>query len=197
MVEYLWDSVVQSPWSSKLTDLGLWFMLALCMSLGFGCCWVFLWWVLPTSWLTEGHSVPHLLFSVVHLWVGCVGAGSSVCTWFWGISLALVPLFVLFLHFLVVFLDRSWVGLVWLLPSPSPSSVLSCWWFLCRWVSFFRRYPGVHSFYLLFFVIGWRRKAKWFKTAGVYSMIFKVPALREEIGVTLDIYSVNHDNSPT
>ena len=33
-----------------------------------------------------------------------------------------------------------------------------------------------------FFVIGWRGKVKWFKTAGVYSMIFKVPAFREEIG---------------
>ena len=48
-----------------------------------------------------------------------------------------------------------------------------------------------------FFVIGCRGKVKWFKTGGVYYMIFKVPALREEIGVTLDIYSVNHDNSPT
>ena len=38
---------------------------------------------------------------------------------------------------------------------------------------------------------------KWFKTAGVYSIIFKVPALREEIGDPLDIYSVNHDVSPT
>ena len=28
-------------------------------------------------------------------------------------------------------------------------------------------------------------------------MIFKVPALREEIGDPLDMYSVNHDNSPT
>ena len=28
-------------------------------------------------------------------------------------------------------------------------------------------------------------------------MIFKVPALREEIGYPLDIYSVNRDNSPT
>ena len=27
-------------------------------------------------------------------------------------------------------------------------------------------------------------------------MIFKVPALREEIGDRLDIYSVNHDISP-
>ena len=48
-----------------------------------------------------------------------------------------------------------------------------------------------------FFVIGWRGKVKWFKTAGVYYMIFKVPALREEIGDPLDMYSVNYDNSPT
>ena len=38
---------------------------------------------------------------------------------------------------------------------------------------------------------------KWFKTAGVYSMIFKVPTLRKEIGDPLDMYSVNNDNSPT
>ena len=40
-------------------------------------------------------------------------------------------------------------------------------------------------------------KAKWFKTAGVYSMIFKVPALREEIGDLLDMYIINRNNSPT
>ena len=48
-----------------------------------------------------------------------------------------------------------------------------------------------------FFVIGWRGEEKWFKTAGMYSMIFKVPALREEIGDPLDMYCVNRDNSPT
>ena len=48
-----------------------------------------------------------------------------------------------------------------------------------------------------FFVIGWRGEEKWFNTAGMYSMIFKVPALREEIGDPLDMYSVNCDNSPT
>ena len=53
-------------------------MLAVCMSLVFGSCSVFLWWVLPTSWLSEGQSVPHLLFSVVQVWAGCVGAGSSM-----------------------------------------------------------------------------------------------------------------------
>ena len=48
-----------------------------------------------------------------------------------------------------------------------------------------------------FFVIGCRGKVKWFKTAGVYYMIFKVSALRDERGDSLDMYSVNHDNSPT
>ena len=48
----------------------------------------------------------------------------------------------------------------------------------------------MHSFCLLLSVINWRAKAKWFKTAGVYSMIFKVPALREEIGDPLDIFIV-------
>ena len=28
-------------------------------------------------------------------------------------------------------------------------------------------------------------------------MVFKVPALREEVGDPSDMYSVNHDNSPT
>ena len=32
--------------------------------------------------LSEGQFVPHLLFSVVQVWAGCVGAGSSVCTRF-------------------------------------------------------------------------------------------------------------------
>ena len=59
------------------------------------------------------------------------------------------------------------------------------------------RYPGVHDFYLFFFMVGCRGKVKWFKRAGVYYMIFKVPALREEIGDPLDMYCVNRDNSPT
>ena len=37
---------------------------------GFWFFWVFLWWVIPTSWLSEGQSVPHLLFSVVQVWAG-------------------------------------------------------------------------------------------------------------------------------
>ena len=62
---------------------------------GFGSFWVCLCWVFPISWLCEGQSVPHLLFSIVQVWAGCVGAGSSVCTRFGGFSLALVQLFVL------------------------------------------------------------------------------------------------------
>ena len=48
-----------------------------------------------------------------------------------------------------------------------------------------------------FFVIGCRGKATCFKTASVHYVIFKVPAFREEIGDPLDMYGVNHDNSPT
>ena len=95
LLEYLWDSVIQSPWSPKLTDLGLSFMLSQCMSLVFGSFGGFLWWVFPTSWLSEGQSVPHLLFYVVQVWADCVRAGSSVCARFWGFSLTLVQLFVL------------------------------------------------------------------------------------------------------
>ena len=53
---------------------------------------------------------------------------------------------------------------------------------------------GDHSYHLPFFVISWRGKAKWFKTVGMYSMVFKVPTCREKIGNPLDIYSVNHVN---
>ena len=38
--------------------------------------------------------------------------------------------------------------------------------------------------------IGCKGKEKWFKTAGVFCKILKVPALREEIGDPLDIYIV-------
>ena len=95
--------MVQSPRSPSLTDLGLWSMLALCMSLVFSSCLVFLWWVFPTTWLSEDQSVSHLLFSVVQVWAGCVGAGSSMCTRFSGFSLALVRLFVLN-NFLTIYL---------------------------------------------------------------------------------------------
>ena len=67
MVEDLWDSVVQSPWSPDLSGLRLSFMLALCISLCFDCCWVFLWWVLPSSWLTEGYSTHHVVYAVVQV----------------------------------------------------------------------------------------------------------------------------------
>ena len=43
----------------------------------------------------------------------------------------------------------------------------------------------------------WQGKAKWVKAVGEYSMGFKVPTSREEIGDPLDKYSINHDISPT
>ena len=46
-------------------------------------------------------------------------------------------------------------------------------------------------------MVGCKGKAKLFKRTGVYYMIFKVPALREEIGDPLDIYTVISDVSPT
>ena len=89
----------------------------------------------------------------------------------------------------------SWVELVWLPLPPSPSSVVICWWFLCWWVSRPGRYPGVHSFYLPFFCDWLDGEGKMVKTAGVYSMIFKVSSHRGEIGDALDMYSVNCDIS--
>ena len=58
------------------------------------------------------------------------------------------------LFYLFVFSDRSWVDFLWFPLPPSPSSLLICWCFLCWWVSFSRRYPGVPGFYPLFFVVG-------------------------------------------
>ena len=166
-------------------------MLALCVSLVFGCCWVFLWWVLPTSWSL---CPPPLVFC-------CAGVGRLCWRWLFRVYKVLM-LFscsrsVVCSHYLVVSPDRSWVELVWLPVPVSPSSVVIYLSFLCWWVSSSRRYPGVHGFYLLFFMGGCRGKVKWFKRAGVYCMIFKVPALREEIGDSLDMYSVNCDNWPT
>ena len=74
--------MVQTSSSPELAGLELSFVLALCMSLGFGCYWVFLWWVLPSSWLTEGHFIHHVLYSVVRVQAGCAEAGSSMCTRF-------------------------------------------------------------------------------------------------------------------
>ena len=39
-----------------------------------------------------------------------------------------------------------------------------------------------------FFMVGYMGKVKWFKKAGVYYMIFKVPCIREEVGDPLDIH---------
>ena len=150
MVEYLWDSVVQSPWSPELAGLGLSFLLALCMSLGFDCCWVILSLGLPSNWLTEGHSLYQVLYSVVQVWEGCVGACSSMCTRFWGFSLAIVKLFALsnFSTIYLYFQISPGLRLVWLLLPSSPSSVVICWWFLCWWVSSSSRCTGLHHSHL-------------------------------------------------
>ena len=106
------------------------------MSLGFDCCWVFLWWVLPSRWLIEGHSVHYIFYPVVQMWAVRVEADSSVCTKFWGFSLALVHLFVLsdFSTIWFYFQISPELRLVWL-PLPfSSSSIVICWWFLCWWV---------------------------------------------------------------
>ena len=111
-------------------------MLALCICLGFDCCWVFLWWVLPLSWLIEGHSVRHVLYSVVQMWTVCIEPDSSVCTRFWGFSVAVVQLFVLsnFSTYLYFHISPG-LRLVWLPRPYSPPFVVICWWFLCWWVS--------------------------------------------------------------
>ena len=81
-------------------------------------------------------------------------------------------LLLLFSHlFLVIsslfsYISRSVLGSVSV--SSTPSFTLFCSYMLvlpllvgCR------RYPGVHGFYLLFFMVGCRGKAKWFKRVGV------------------------------
>ena len=172
--------MVQSPWSPNLTDLRLWFMLALCMSLVFGCFGVFFWWVLPISWLSVGHTVGHTHISVgptsCFLLCSCGQVVLElVFPFVQGFEAFLLLffscLFLVILHYLIVFPERSWVELVWHSLPPSPSPVLSCWCYLCWWVSSSRRYPGVHSFYLFFFCDQLEGKAKWFKTAEVHFMI--------------------------
>ena len=162
------------------------------MSLGFDCCWVFLWWVLPCSWLIEGHSIHRILYSVVQVWTGCVEAGSSVCMRFWGFSLTIVQLFVLgnfstiWLYFLMI-LGGGYFGfhsLLHLLPLLSVGG-----FYLSAGILVFTA-PSYS------FVIIWRGKGKCINTVGVYSIRFKVPTSREEIGDPLDKYSVNSDISP-
>ena len=112
-------------------------MLALCMSSVFGSFGVFLWWVFPTSWLSEGQSVPHLLSSVVQVWSGCVGAGSFMCTRFLGFSLALVHLFVLSNFFTIYLYFQIGRGLT----SCCFPSLLHLFLFLSVGVSFVGGFP--------------------------------------------------------
>ena len=67
MVGDLWNSVVKSLWFPELAALGMPFMMALWMYLCFHCCWVFIWWVLPSSCLTVGQSSHHVLYAVVQV----------------------------------------------------------------------------------------------------------------------------------
>ena len=74
--------------------------------------------------------------------------------------------------------------------------VFTCWWFLCWWVLSSSRFTGVHNSHLIFYVINLGTKMKLISIPVEYSMTFKVPTHREEIGNTLDMYSDNHDISP-
>ena len=85
---------------------------------------------------------------------------------------------------------------MWLTLTPSASSVVTCWWFLSWWVSSSARYTGVYSFHILFLCDQLEEEVKMVQTVGVYSMIFKVPTCREQIGDPLDMHSSNRDILP-
>ena len=125
-------------------------MLALWMYLGFDCCWVSFWWVLPSSWLTEGHSTQHILYSVVQVQTGCVEAVLLSFLGFDG-SLTIGQLFVWVISppFSCNFSGPGW-RLVWLPLTPPHSSFIICWWFLCWWVVSSSKYLVVHSSHLPF-----------------------------------------------
>ena len=57
-------------------------------------------------------------------------------------------------------------------------------------------YADVDSSHLFLYVINGRGSATQITTGGEYSIDFKVPASREEIGDSLDKYSINCDISP-
>ena len=69
MLGDLWDSVVSSRWRPELMVLGCpschlcWFFVVIAFLLLLG----YLWWVLPSSWLSESHSAHHTLYAVVQL----------------------------------------------------------------------------------------------------------------------------------
>ena len=189
--------MVQSAWSHKILILGC------------GSCWlcVCLWHLVHVGSFFGGSFPPAVFLRVSLSPTSCF----LLCRCGQGVLKLLLPcvhvfeafLLVLFsclflvISSLFVFPDKSWVELVCPPLPPSPSFVFICCCFFCWWVLSSRRYPGVQGFYLLFFIVGCRGKAKWFKRAGVYYMIFKVPGLRDEIGDSLHMYSVNCDTSPT
>ena len=169
MVGYLWDSVVQSPWSPELAALGLSFMLSLRMSLGLNCCWDFLYWVLPSSQMTE--VSPPTMSCMLLCRCGQI-VSKLILLSLQGYETSLSLLFrCLFWIISPPFSCNSNLVSV-AFTTPLPSSLIIRWWFLCWWVLSSSRYIGVHSPHLLFHVISWRGKAKWIKTVGVYSMEF-------------------------
>ena len=168
------------------------------MSLGFDCCWVFLWSVLPPNWLTEGHFIHHICFLlcrwgqvVLKLVLPCVqGFEDSLLLLFSCLFWVISPPF--------TWNSRSFVG--WVNVVSTPSFTFCCYLLVVPLLVglLFQEVSWCSQLLpTLFLVIDCRGKAKWFKTAGVCSMIFKVPALREEVGDPSDLYGVNHDNSPT
>ena len=161
MVECQWYSVVPSPSSPELSGLGLSFVLALCMVLGFDCCWVCFWWVFPSSWLIYGHSLHHLLYSVVQMWTGCVEADSSVYTRFWGFSLALVQFFVLsnFFTLWLYFQISHGLRLVWL---PELFHLLPLLFVDCSFVGGFHLLACVLVFTTPTLQVLWSSKVKFF-----------------------------------
>ena len=104
--------MVQSSWSPDIIDPGLWFKLALCMSLVFGSCWVFLWWVFPTSWLSESLSVPTSCFLLCRSGQVVLELVLLCLQGFEAFLLISFSFLFLVISSLFVFSDRSWVDLV-------------------------------------------------------------------------------------
>ena len=59
----------------------------------------------------------------------------------------------------------------------------------------FAFFGGVHNSHLILYMIQGRAKMEWIMTAGEYSVGFKVPTCRAQIGDSLEKYSNNHDIS--
>ena len=73
---------------------------------------------------------------------------------------------------------------------------ITCWWLLCWWVLPSSGLTGIHNSHLVLYVIMSRAKVKWSKTAGEYSMGFKVLTNRGWIEGPLEKYCNNRGISP-